>query len=93
MFRGRERKTIFEEMQGPHEKRFVAFNDISAANSKYRRDTFFNMDGRQGRELPLVDDPEPVEENPDYFPNKAYVEPSLKKGYVTFNSKQGREKV
>jgi len=39
------RKTIFEEMEGCHERRFVAFNEVSAANSKYKRGTFFNIDG------------------------------------------------
>jgi hypothetical protein len=37
MFRGKERKTIFEEMEGCHERRFVAFNTVTAANSKFKK--------------------------------------------------------
>jgi len=78
-------------MEGCHERRFVAFNDVTPANSKYKRETFFTIDGQVGREnhysVPAVED-----EIPDYFPDREhFFMQSLKKGYVTFQKKSGRK--
>jgi hypothetical protein len=72
-------------MKGCHEKRFVAFNDISAANSKYKREQFFRMDPKTGRGRVTDFNPEPQEEAPPYFPDNEYVMRSLAVGKVKFD--------
>ena len=85
--------SIFECMAGGHEKQFVAFNDLSTVNSKFRREgrgvvEFCHGQGRV-RETEL--DPAPAEFAPDYNPNKDRLKPSLRLGAVKFDGMSSRK--
>ena len=85
MTRAKEKKTIFEEMKGCHERQFVSIpNHISPSNSKYKRETFFSLEtgGREKVQLGETED----EEQREYFPNRNHYLTPLNKGYVSFKT-------
>jgi len=51
---GSEKVSIFDTLKAPHDMRFVAFNDISEFNSKYRKQPMMvDQDHETGRDRPI----------------------------------------
>ena len=92
MSRAPTKYTIFEMMPGANEKRFLPFNDMPFANSKYEREQVGIVDFslKEGREKFTTLDPEPLEMQPDYMPNVEYFKTNLRKGAVEFGSMSER---
>ena len=68
MQKASKKYTIFETIAGPNAKRFIPFNDMPDANSKYKREQvgiveFTTLEGRE--KVPRLN-PEPHEMMPDY---------------------------
>lgn len=92
MSRAPTKYTIFEMMPGANEKRFLPFNDMPFANSKYEREQvgIVEFSLKEGREKFTTLDPEPLEMQPDYTPNVEYFKTNLRKGAVEFGSMSER---
>ena len=80
-----DKVTIFETMKGPHDLRFINFNDTPEACSKFKKPTVLvDTDHSQGRDRP-IDFPfnDPIKtEGPNYDPNYDYYMKRLDHGYV-----------
>ena len=74
MSRAPAKYTIFETMPGANEMRFIPFNDMPDASSKYAREQVGIVDfsTKEGREKVTSLYPEPLEMSPDYTPNVEY---------------------
>ena len=66
MTRTAQKFSIFEAMEGCHEKRFVAFNTIPENNSKFKSRGMIDIGNVEGRSKATIFNPEPHEMMPDY---------------------------
>lgn len=83
--------SIFEAIEGCHENRFVAFNDIPQCNSKFRQAGAPDIGIVQGRERVTEYNPEPPEMMPDYVINADLVSKNLRQGSVVFSQQTQRK--
>lgn len=89
-----EKVSIFETIKGPHDMRFVSFNDISEQNSKYSHQPMkVNIEADIGRdrapEFPFVNPP--VDDKPMYNPNHEFLLKNLKKNHVDMDKRTERK--
>jgi hypothetical protein len=88
-----EKVTIFETLKGPHDLRFVKFNDTPETCSKFKKPTVLvDTDHSQGRDMP-IDFPynDPVKtEGPSYDPNYHNYMKRLDQGYVEMSKQKPR---
>ena len=84
---GSPKRSIFDNVQGAHENRFVAFNDIPEQNSKYHTQIGTDFHAGSGRTRQLdIPFGNPIPEHiPDYDPNLDSVKVPLGKGSVDFS--------
>lgn len=85
MTRQSDKFTIFEAMEGCHDKRFVPFNDIPENNSKYKSIGVPDIGLFQGREKVTHFNPEPPVMSPDYDISSDQVSKNLRLGSVVFS--------
>jgi len=83
--------SIFNNLKGPHDERFVAFNDIPEGNSKYRTQKSTNFHSGPGRTRPVG--PPANTDIPDYSPNKDFVLRSTTIGHHGFGKFPARKPV
>lgn len=95
MDKGSEKVSIFETVKGPHDMRFVAFNDIPENfNSKFERQPMkVNVEQDIGRdrapEFPFVNPP--VKHDTDHNPNYEYLLKNLGKNHVDMDKRIERK--
>ncbi len=85
MTRQSEKFSIFETIEGCHDKRFVAFNDIPQVNSKFKSIGVPDIGLIEGREKVTHLNPEPPVMSPDYDIRTDQVARNLRQGSVVFS--------
>jgi len=87
--------SIFNNLKGPHDQRFVAFNDLPEGNSKYRAQIYRDFHSNPGRKLPVGPPvgPDIKSDMPDYSPNKDFVLRSTTIGHHGFGNFPARKPV
>jgi hypothetical protein len=87
--------SIFNNLKGPHDQRFVAFNDMPEGNSKYRAQQSSDFQSGSGRTKPVgfPFKEEVYSEIPDYSPNKDFVLRSTTIGHHGFGKFPARKPV
>ena len=95
MDKGAEKVSIFDTLKGPHDRRFVAFKDISDTNSKYSKQPMLVHKAlTTGREVALMHPfgaPPVPDDRASLDPNHEFILKRLNRGYVEFGQFEGRK--
>ena len=95
MRRAPKKVSYFDQIKNePHDKRFVAFNDMPSSASKYAQEpVLFEMERTTGREVPLGTEfvPPHYDYINDLEPSYSLVHKRLDTGYVEFDKFEDRK--